>query len=573
MPVEESAETETAQLMRNKMNRPRFFALLCVPSHAAFFNSRKGLVVLFIILLSCVQNQATVWVASPWQRVLRDTAPGPCREVNIQVAANEYEPFRLIIRAGARPLKNVNVTVGPLAAGHAVISAEQVELFRAHYLHIAQPSPGARNPAGWYPDALIPFQAAQQKSDASYIAAPFSVAPGENAEVWCDLYVPPGTAPGVYSGTAVVGSNGVHLETVPIKVTVWDFTLPQDIALRSHFGPLYREAAELMGLQPDTKEFHAMEHLYNQALLKHRAVPATPGSIWPHWDTQRGLVDQGESERIRQLVEQEHFNALDVPLRYQEEPEKCRAYLAAVAAWLRELGYLEKAYVYLEDEPNDAGEYELVRRQGALIHSADSGLARLCTEQTIPSQADWGDLYGAVDIWCPLWGLWDDASAKQRLAKGEQLWSYTALCQGSEATPWWQIDMEPVHFRAPLWISWNLHISGFLYWSSVAYKGHRSLQEVWEAPTYRGHFWGEGVMLYPGAPAGVYGFVPSIRLKLFREAAEDYEYMALAAAKGKREDVDRIVAGVAASFQQWNHDPAAYEQARGRLAKLIVEQR
>ncbi len=555
------------------MKRYRFYTRFCIPGRVLSANQRKGLLALFALLLSCGQNQVTVWVASPWQRVLRDTAPGPSRTVNIQAAANEYEPFRLIIRAGARPLKNVNVTVGPLASGRAGISAEHINLFRAYYLHITQPSPGAKNPAGWYPDALIPFQPVQKISDASFIAAPFTVEPGQNAEVWCDVYVPPGTAPGVYTGTAVVWSNGIQLETVPIKMTVWNFTLPQDIALRSHFGPLYREAAELMGLQPDTQSFYAMEHLYHQTLLKHRAVPATPASVWPPWDAQRGLVDQGESERIQRLVKQEHFNALDVPLRYEEEPEKCRAYLAAVAAWLRDLGYLEKAYVYLEDEPNDAGEYEHVRRQGALIRSADSGLARLCTEQTIPSQADWGNLYGAVDIWCPLWGLWDDVTAQQRLAKGEELWSYTALCQGPEATPWWQIDMEPVHFRAPLWISWNLHISGFLYWSSVAYKGHRSLQEVWEAPTYRGYFWGEGVMLYPGAPAGVDGFVPSIRLKLFREAAEDYEYMALAAAKGKREEADLIVAGVAVSFQQWSHDPAAYEQARARLAKLVLEQR
>ncbi|NLP12319.1 hypothetical protein GX408_18110, partial [bacterium] len=260
------------------MNRHRFFARLCIPGHAMFVNSRKGLLALFAFLLSCTQNQATVWVASPWQRVMRDTAPGSSREVDIQAAANEYEPFRVIIRAGAHPLQNVNVNVGPLTANHTEIPAEHLQLYRAHYLHIAQPSPGANNPTGWYPDALIPFQAVQQKSDARYIAAPFSVEPGQNAEVWCDVYVPAGTAPGIYTGTVVVWSNGVQLETVPIKLTVWDFALPQDIALRSHFGPFYREAAELMGLQPDTKEFHAMEQLFNQALLKHRAVPATPAS-------------------------------------------------------------------------------------------------------------------------------------------------------------------------------------------------------------------------------------------------------------------------------------------------------
>ncbi|MGC9318584.1 MAG: DUF4091 domain-containing protein, partial [Armatimonadota bacterium] len=231
-----------------------------------------------------------------------------------------------------------------------------------------------------------------------------------------------------------------------------------------------------------------------------------------------------------------------------------------------------------------------VRQQGALIEEADPEIARMCTEQTVTSNPEWGDLYGAVDIWCPLWGLWDEPTANERLSLGERLWSYTALCQGPEGTPWWQIDMEPLNYRAPFWVSWHYDITGFLYWSSV-YWNYEGMEGVWERPAFRDRFWGEGMLLYPGPPAGIDGPVPSMRLKLVREAMEDYEYMVMAAARGgegglsvvmgreamtvarqadAEQQVDEIVAGIATSFQDWSRTAADYERARERLADIIA---
>jgi hypothetical protein len=272
---------------------------------------------------------------------------------------------------------------------------------------------------------------------------------------------------------------------------------------------------------------------------------------------------------MKQLVD-EGFNALDIPFRYKDDPKKCKAYLASMAKWLSGPGYLDMAYVYMEDEPNDAKEYEIVRQQGAMIKSADPGIGRMCTEQTIPSKKEWGNLYGAVDIWCPLWGLWNDSTARERLAGGEELWSYTALCQGPDGTPWWQVDMDPLNFRAPMWISWHFDITGFLYWSSSWWNTYGSLEGVWEAPHFRKNYWGEGMLVYPGKPANIEGFVPSIRLKLYRESAEDYEYMAMAKKLGKEEDANKIVNSIATSFQIWSHDLNDYEKARESLADLIV---
>jgi len=533
--------------------------------------------VIIMSLSSCATKEIKVWVASPWQTVLQDTPPADIQSVTLKAAANEYEPFRIIIHNLAQnKLHDLSVKATDLTGSGGVIGASNIQLYRANYLHVTKPSSRSKNRAGWYPDALIPFSASEgitkrDLADITYISAPFILDTARNAEVWCDLYVPSGTKPGEYRGSVIVTRSNREVAEIPVNLTVWGFELPAKIAMLSHFGSLASDAIKMMGIQAGSREHQEMEELYNKEMLKHRAVPSTPGNVWPAWDEKQGLVEHGEADRIKKLVEVENFNALDIPFRFKNEPKKCKPYLTAIGKWLRDLGYLDMSYIYLEDEPNDAKEYAIVRNQGALIKSADPGISRLCTEQTVTSDPKWGDLYGAVDIWCPLWGLWDEKTAVERLSKGERLWSYTALCQRDEGTPWWQVDMDPLNFRSPMWLSWHYNITGFLYWSSVYWGPYGTLKSVWEAPYFRKNYWGEGMLLYPGQPAGVKGFVPSIRLKLYREAAEDYEYMTMAAKAGRNDEVNSIVNSLVTNFQNWSKVPDDYGKAREKLAELILK--
>ncbi len=554
------------------------------------------LIALLVItpMFALAQEDATVWVASPWERVLQDTPPGEQTAVKIKAAANEYEPFRLIVHAGERPLRDVRVVASSLNGPGGAISAFNLTLYRAHYLEIPKSSHRIDSPTGMYPDALIPFndpQTGEALEGAAYDAVPFDVEAGLNQEVWCDLFIPPGTEAGRYTGTITVAAGAVELAQVPLDLRVWDFELPEQIAMRSRFGSLGSRVAKVIGMDAGSEEFAAVEDQYIDTLLDHRAVPGSLGDIWPDWNPEEGLIEDGEAQRLRIMVEEKHVNALRIPFRYRDDPEKCKAYLSDIADWLRELGYLDLAYIYMKDEPNDAEEYETVREQGALIETADPQIARMCTEQTKPSNPEWGDLYGAVDIWCPLWGLWDEPTANERLKLGERLWSYTALCQGPEGTPWWQIDSHPLNYRAPFWTSWTYDITGFLYWSSVYWSAYEGMEGIWNAPNFRDKFMGEGMLLYPGQPAGIGGPVTSIRLKLIREAMEDYEYMVLAS-QGEsgdgittemgretmvvvrrgdpEEQVNELVKNVASSFQDWSHDEADYDRARERMAEMIV---
>lgn len=540
-------------------------------------------------------QDTVVWTATPWEQVLQDQDPGPDRTVDISAAGNEYEPYRVIIRAGTGGLKDVNVTVTDLISSEGMIEASNMTLYRAHYLHITEPSVRSTAPAGWYPDALIPFidpATGEPPVGGSIPSAPFDILAGDNQEVWVDCYVPHGTPAGSYQGKVTVMVGDERLARLSVHLTVFDFELPDTVAMESNFGSLGSRVAAAYGMKADDPEFVEIEDLYIDEFLRHRAMPSSFGNIWPKFDEETGELDSSAThERLRTLIEDKHVNSLRIPFKFRSEPEKCKAYLRAIAAYLRENGWLEMAYIYMKDEPNDAEAYETVRQQAALIHEADPDIRCMCTEQTLTSNPEWGNLYGAVDVWCPLWGIWDEKTARQRLAKGEELWSYTALCQRDERNPFWEIDFAPITFRAPFWVSWHYDVTGFLYWSSVYWGKY---DDVYAAPHFRDKYWGEGLLVYPGPPAGVKGPVVSIRMKLVREGLEDYEYMALAAQKSKGRggyttdhidiehyemkrvesgatQADHIVDGVATSFLKWSRDPADYDTARARLAAIIAK--
>jgi hypothetical protein len=232
-------------------------------------------------------------------------------------------------------------------------------------------------------------------------------------------------------------------------------------------------------------------------------------------------------------------------------------------------------YTYLRDEPNDKEAYEYVRKWGGAVRQAKSVVKVLVVEQTWTQDPAWGDLYGAVDIWCPLFSLHKQDSADQRLKFGETVWTYTALCQGNP-TPWWHIDWPLLNYRVPAWIAWRCHMRGLLYWGGMSYWDQ--VEDPWTDPkTYcpgeggrKLVFNGEGTLVYPGRPAGYDGIAPSLRLKALRDGIEDYEYMAILDRLGLTEQAEKVVLPLAESWFKWEKTPAAWQAARAKLAELIV---
>jgi hypothetical protein len=285
---------------------------------------------------------------------------------------------------------------------------------------------------------------------------------------------------------------------------------------------------------------------------------------------------------LKSFIAQHHVTALAVssPARFFKDPAADRERIVAyLKSWDRVLAAIGEpdllCYTYLIDEPNDATAYEHTRLWGTAIRAAGSKVKVLVTEQTKPQDQAWGDLYGAIDIWVPLFSLFDPETAAQRRALGESIWTYTALCQG-KPTPWWHTDFPLYHYRVPCWMAWLNHMEGLLYWGGMAHW--KDVDDPWTEPaTYPNRerrrtaegFNGEGTLLYPGEAVGFAGAVPSMRLKALRDGLEDFEYLVMLDCAGKRSMAEALLAPATTGWYEWSTSPDRYAETRRKLGCLI----
>jgi hypothetical protein len=544
-----------------------------------------------------------VWTTAQTRRVLRDEPAGKGVEVRLAAARNEWRGFQILMRSDA-PVAGIRVDSADLHGPEgAVLPAADARLYRQHQLEITTPT--YRNDPfkpGWYPDPLIPFrQQGIQKGtvpfspsenwDSPLKAVPFDLPADQTHGFWIDIFVPPAAKPGEYRGAYRVTAEGGKVVEVPIVLSVWDFDLPPVPTLRTALGSpadrmrgYYRQHAR-DGKEKEPADWRAVETQCAELLSQHR-VNATPpaGSLVPVARPDGTFrVPAEQVENFRRFVDRYYVNAFQTahPESVVKDPEAQRERLRAwLAAWDEAIAKIDRPhvvfYTYLKDEPNDEPAYRYVQKWGKAIKEAKTALRVLVVEQPQTQSPAWGDLYGAVDIWCPLFSLFDPRPAADRLALGETIWTYTALCQG-EKTPWWHIDYPLLHYRVPAWISWRYRISGLLYWGGMAHW--TEVDDPWtDANTYhpRGEkviFHGEGTLVYPGRAVGYDGIAPSLRLKALRDSIEDYEYLAILDRLGRAAEAEKIVLPLAGSWFRWDPDPAAYEKARAQLAELIMSKK
>ena len=535
-----------------------------------------------------------VWTVTETRHVLRDDPAGTETRAALAAARNEWEGFQILVRAD-EAVAGVNVEPGDLAGpGGAVLRAADARLYRQHLMELKAPT--YRNETfrpGWYPDALIPFRhplTGQPLGDARLRAAPFDLPPNETHGFWIDLYVPPDAKPGAYQGTYRVTAAGGKAAEVPVRLTVWDFALPATPTLRTAFGSpadrmrgYYRERAKA-GKEKEPSDWAAVEAQCADLLARHRFNATPPGGMVPKEKPDGSFeIPAQEVDAFRAFVDRYHLNALETahPSQAVKDPVAERDRLRAwLAAYDRAAAALDRPqvvfYTYLLDEPNDEKAYRYVQTWGKAVREAKSVVKVMVVEQTWTQDEKWGDLYGAVDVWCPLFSLFKPESAAKRQALGETVWTYTALCQ-LEPTPWWHIDWPLLHYRVPAWIAWRFRERGLLYWGGMAWWNE--VEDPWTDPWTYGHkeggkgiVWnGEGTLVYPARPAGYDGIVPSLRLKALRDAIEDYEYLSILERAGLADQAQAVVLPLAESWFKWEKDPAAWQKARARLADLIAK--
>jgi hypothetical protein len=214
------------------------------------------------------------------------------------------------------------------------------------------------------------------------------------------------------------------------------------------------------------------------------------------------------------------------------------------------------------------------------VHEAEPNLRRLVVEQPYSQNRQWGQIDEAIDIWCPLFGFIHEPSIKRVQRQGDDVWSYTALCQKApsyhpdyervkkEDPPYWQIDFPVTGYRIAPWLNRRYGVTGLLYWTTVCWTSPE--RNPWDNPGFRVRYNGEGALFYPGEDAGIDGPIASIRLKNLRDGMEDYEYFAILEERGGEDVVEEIVRSAVPTWGTWKQDPHQLLELRRRLAKEIL---
>jgi hypothetical protein len=430
-------------------------------------------------------------------------------------------------------------------------------------------------------------------------AVPFDVWQGQNQPIWVDVSIPKNAAAGEYEGTFTITLDNINrpwgpqvdtivtkLISIPIAVTVWNFTLPDGPTHRNHFGGV-RSVARTFDVETDSEKFQEIEMRYCGMMADNRINPPLPESLLPEVNDDGSLkITPLRHQTLKKYIDDFHVTDFEIPRARIKDMttanrDKAVRYYNDYYEYVHENGWDKRAYVYMLDEPNLKENYDNVLALGALVHQAAPQLRCLVVEQPYKQDPSWPDIDPAVDIWCPLFAFIDRNSVDEKLAHGDEVWSYTALSQRAREyhphydevkdhdSPYWHIDAPLTSYRTPTWMNWQYRINGILYWSTVT-----RVMDPWYLPAFAEsgiHFNGGGYLIYPGVPCGIDGPIASIRLKNIRDSMEDYEYFVLLEDLAGREAVTKIVSSVAPDWWATAEDPKVVLSAREMLAGEILK--
>ncbi len=569
--------------------------------------------------------EAKLTVLNSMERICQDQVIYGADQASIKAAKNEVESFQVVVAATGKNVRVTGAEISDLKGDGGIISRENISLFREEYARVRRSSPRAQLPVGLYPDPLVPFINPQTgkpiepfneyrkkwgepfiKSGFEMYAVPFDVWKGQNQPIWVDVTIPASATAGEYKGvfTVTLGNIpeqfGVSPDTIltksisiPVSLTVWDFTLPDGPTHRNHFGSVDRIIPKLFGADQNSDKANDIEMSYCRMMAQHRINPPIPDRFMPQVNTDGSLrILPEQHQMLKKFIDDLHvtdFMIPKAPFGDITTTNKIKAinYYRDFYKYLKENGWDKRAYLYMLDEPNLKENYQTILDMGAVVHEAAPEIRCLVVEQTYKQDPSWPDIDPAVDIWCPLWSFIDSASIDSKLKHGDEVWSYTALSQRAPRyhpdylkvkdydPPYWHIDAKLTSYRVPTWINWHYSITGLLYWSSVQIADSKTgLMDPWLLPAFTesdSQFNGGGYLIYPGVPCGIDGPISCIRLKNIRDSMEDWEYFAILEKLAGKDAVNKIVSEVAPNWWGSSEDPVVIEAAREKIAEEIVK--
>lgn len=464
----------------------------------------------------------------------------------------------------------------------------------------------------YYPEIAVPLE----------LKPTFTIAAGDNQSIWTDIYIPKDKPSGIYKGNLIVSEAGKPTKTVPVELSVKNFTLPDEPSSKTMVfmghGNINERYLGVKWPNDNTAsikirdQFFKLAHRHKISLIDDDQTSGDqPSAEWKArltgslFTAANGYKGPGESKGngVYSIGTYGSWGWKD------EGEAGMRKHTDSWANWFATNAPATEYFLYLIDESDD---YATIQKWSKWINDnpgAGKAVKSFATISLPAAVANTPDL----DIpasWITVGDTqkWNNALSTLKSKAGKKFYTYNGKrpANGSFAT-----EDDGVALRELAWAQYKKGVDRWFFWESTYwdnFQGGTGLTNVFkQAHTFGGNGttdsvigqtgWnysnGDGVLFYPGTDKvftsdsyGIGGPIASIRLKEWRRGIQDIDYVNLAYKKNPTATmaiVNKMVLkalwdyGVDDPYDpswvktdiSWSTNPDDWEAARKALAAII----
>ncbi len=461
---------------------------------------------------STIQQKIKVFAASSLDRVFLDAKtllkPSFSTTVSISAAGNEYESFQILVQSAEKELAGVYISALDLVNQTTgdIIPKSNITWRVVGYVPTMPPYYTVKF-VGLWPDPLIPVKS-------------YDVKAGTTQPFWLTVYVPPQTKAGDYKGAVIVKGLDFEEQVIPLNLRVYNFTLPKENHLKTAFD-FYGHITKVRYPQRDNESneaWHArlddLNDKFIVKMLQYRMNPIL--NIDPTSQSELSTIDRYRALGLNNFAIGRHGGTFDNNWP-KDDPsiEELKLTYQTYGEHLKLNNLLDYTYLYTWDEGDM--DNPLVPKIASMVHRAYPGLKNMVCYHGIwdpKVNPSWGK---DIDIWTFRIENFDEDKLTTLKKLGIEIWMYVSGPTGL-GTPNLAMDFDSIDYRILTWMCWKYDIRGFLYWcvnwwpTEDPFKNARNAK--WDQN-------GNGLLFYPGDNEPWV----SLRMEIFRDGMEDYEYV------------------------------------------------
>jgi len=494
--------------------------------------------------------------------------------VNLDLARNEAESFQLVLWSFLKESLNfkIDVTLHHTLSGQ-VWPDKDIQIREVGYVKVLTRAASFSLKMDEYPDPLL----SKEK---------YEVLPNKLTCLWITVKSQWNTPPGKYRGTITVTPSIGPETKILLNVRVRDWAIPLKKSIATPFGINPGMIEKYYNTKQGTEKYNKILNNLINSMMENKLdwflFPAghMQETIYPKvvWTGSELEVDYTEFDEKLEKLFSKGLSVFSVGLSFGHFPKIYRQdgtieikyshkqfnetskvlfqnYVRNLTQHLRKKGWLDKAFLYIADEPRSEHIKQIIYWASAVKEVAPD-LPIMITTMGMEPLEDY------IDIWCPNLAFFNSSECTRSLKKGKKVWWY--VCMGGYK-PNFIIDYRPIEHRVIFWLSYRFGITGVLYWRVNEWRGNPYVET--------GKYAGDGYLYYPGEKDNV---VESIRLHVIRDGIEDFEVLSMLPQKcdnlRMQKQLDTIrtkLMQITKSLQSYSENPDDYINLREQIYEFL----